>query len=183
MLLKLGINFLKTIRPAIIFFGVILSFNSCVKQEEGDFKLEYRMRFELPASANPLLTHVFEQRMGTAWIQFLLAHDLENEDIRMIRPRSVYISPVFDNPVGYELISEARAEIYDPTDPGGITPIADLFDPIGDPDELFLIPGLADVKELIFQPEFVMRLELKVRVVPASVSEHFLTTQFDVFLK
>lgn len=183
MLRRKNSAFLSGSYRSMILLLVMQTFFSCVKQEEGDFKLEYRMRFELPASANPLLTHVFEQQMGTAWIQFLLAHDLDNEDIRMIRPRSVYLSPVFDNPVGYELISEAHAEIYDPQDPGGITPIADLFDPIGNPEELYLIPGLADIKELIFQPEFVMRLELNVRVVPASVSEHFLTTQFDVFLK
>ncbi len=170
------------IRLTLLTAMLVLLLQSCVKQETGDFKLEYRMKLELPADANPLLTHVFEQRMASGWVSFLIANNLDAQDIKMVRPRSIILSPVFDNPVGYELIREAHASIYDPQDPGGKLPIAELYDPVGNPDELVLLPGLANLKDILAQGEFVLNLELNVRVIPGSVSEHFLTVQFDVFL-
>ncbi len=176
------IRYSGLIRLAAMLSLFLLMFCACVKQETGDFKLEYRMKLELPADANPLLTHVFEQRMASGWVQFLIANHLETKDIKWVKPRSVVLSPVFDNPVGYELIREAHVSVYDLQDPGGKLPIADLYDPVGNPDELVLLPGLANLKDILSQPEFVLNLELNVRVVPGSVSEHFLTVQFDVFL-
>lgn len=156
---------------------------SCSKQEVGDYKLEYRMRIELDAAANPLLTHVYEQRLPSAWVSFLLGNNLDNEDIRLIRPREVFLSPVLDNEISYKLVSEAHVSLYDPSDPGNKLYIGDIYDNIDDREQLYLLPGLADVKELIMLPEFVLQLEMNIRAVPGRSSEHFVVLQFDVFLK
>ncbi|MBK8954640.1 MAG: hypothetical protein IPM34_03660 [Saprospiraceae bacterium] len=165
-----------------LFLG-LLTFFSCSKQETGDFKLEYRMRIELDAAANPLLTHVYQQRLPSAWVSFLLANNLDNEDIRLIRPREVFISPVLDPEISYKLFAEAHVSLFDPSDPLNKLYIGDIYDNIEDREELFLLPGLADVKELIMLPEFVLQLEMNLRSVPGRVSEHFVVVQFDVFLK
>jgi hypothetical protein len=156
---------------------------SCSSDERGDFELEYRMRFELPANANPLLTHVFEQRVASSWISFLNGNGLKEDDIRLVRPSLVSIAPVLDRDISYELISEAHAGIYDPADPGGRLFVGDLYDNVEAPAELLLLPGLADVRDVVRQPEFLMQLEMRIRAVPGVVSEHFLVVRFDVFLK
>lgn len=154
---------------------------SCSKQEVGDYQLEYRMRLELPADANPLFTHVFEQQIESSWIQFLNSHNLDDSDIRMVRPRSLVLTPALGNSLNYEIFSEAHVNIYDFQDPGGSLPIGDLYDIVGSQDELVFLPGLADVKAIIRQPDFIMKLKLNVHVVPGSVTEHDLIVQFDVF--
>lgn len=170
------------LKNVLILTALVLVF-SCSKQEEGQFQLEYRMSLELPPDANPLFTHVFEKPIASDWNNFLTAHNLNQTDIVKIRPRSVILSPVFNNAISYGIISEAHASIYDLNDPGGLLPIGDLYDNIRSDEELVLLPGLADVKDLIKNEEFVLKLEFNLRQFPGSVSEHFLTVQFDVFIK
>lgn len=167
----------------VFILAALVSVLSCSKQEEGQFQLEYRMSLELPPDANPLFTHVFEQQIATDWNNFLAAHNLSETDIVKIRPRSVILSPVFNNTISYGIVSEAHASMYNLNDPGGLLPIGDLYDNIRSDDELVLLPGLADVKDLIKNETFVLKLELNLRQFPGSVSEHFFTVQFDVFVK
>ncbi|MBK6545340.1 MAG: hypothetical protein IPL31_13380 [Saprospiraceae bacterium] len=167
----------------VSLFVLILSslFLSCSKQEVGDFQLEYRMSLELPANANPLFTHVFEKNIASSWIQFLKANNLEDSDIRMVRPRSVILSPAIGNNLNYENFVEAHVSVYDFQDPGGILQIGDLYEIIGSQDELIFLPGLANVKDIIRQAEFILKLEFNVRAIPGSLTEHYLIVQFDVF--
>ena len=161
-----------------LFIGLF----SCVKQENGDFQREYRMSLEIPADANPLFTHIFEQPIASSWIQFLKENDLTEKDIKAVKPRSIILTPIFDNNISYDLIAEAHVSVYPRNKLQEYLPIADVYDPVGNNNELIFLPGLADVKEIVSQPEFVLRLALNVRVTPGSVSEHYLTVQFDVFL-
>lgn len=162
--------------------SILIGLFSCVKQENGDFQREFRMSLEIPADANPLFTHIFEQRIASSWIQFLKENNLNEKDIKSVKPRSIILTPIFDNSINYDLIAEAHASVYPVNNFQEYLPIADVYDPVGNNDELIFLPGLADVKEIVSQPEFVLRLALNVRVIPGSVSEHYLTVQFDVFL-
>src|SRR6185436_3897118 len=131
------------------YFFIILILSglcSCIKQENGDFQLEYRMRIELPADANPILTHKFEQRIASYWIQFLNKNNLEQKDIKKVSPRSIILTPVFDNSISYEIISEAHVSIYPINKLNENIPIADIEDPnpLINPDEFIFPPGLAD---------------------------------------
>ncbi len=183
---------MKIIEPRIVSLGMlkwyfilcsVLCFSACSKQETGQFRLEYRMSLELPADANPLFTHVFEKSILTNWANFLAANNLNETDILKIRPRSVVVSPIFNNPISYGLISEAHVSMYDLNDPAGLLPIGDLYDNITSDEDLVLLPGLADVKHLLKNEDFILKLELNLRALPGSVSEHFLTVQFDVFIQ
>jgi len=165
-----------------LFLVALFALCSCSKQENGQFQLEYRMSLELPPDANPLFTHVFEKAIPSDWNNFLAAHNLSQSNIVKIRPRSVILAPVFTNSISYGIISEIHASIYDLNDPGGMLPIADLYDNIRSDEALVLLPGLADVKDLIKNEEFILKLELNLRQFPGSVSDHFLTVQFDVFV-
>lgn len=155
---------------------------ACSKQEEGDYKLAYRMRIAVPAGANPLLTHVFEQRLASTWVQFLQTHQLRSEDIRLIRPREVVISPVLEERISYQLIEEAHVSMFDPSDPTGKIYLGDVYDNLEDRNPFYLLPGLADVSTVLMQSEFILQLELKLRAVPGTESEHYVDVQFDVFL-
>jgi len=166
----------------LVLLAALFILSSCSKQENGQFQLEYRMSLEIPADANPLFTHVFEKAIASDWNNFLAAHNLNQSNLVKIRPRSVILSPVFNNSISYGIISEIHASIYDLNDPGGMLPIADIYDNIRSDEELVLLPGLADVKELIKNEEFILKLELNLRQFPGSVSDHFLTVQFDVFV-
>ena len=163
-------------------FLLLLSLFSCVDQETGDYQLEYRMNLELPADANPLFTHIFERDIPSNWRDFLAANNLKDADIRMVRARSVVMTPLLVNPIGYGIFSEAHVSVYDPNDPNGILPVGDLYDLKPDLDELVFLPGLADVKPIISQPEFRMKLALNLRSIPGSVSEHSVVLRLDVFL-
>lgn len=160
----------------------ILTLSACSKQEEGDYQLEYRMRIEIPASANPLLTHVFEQRLPSAWISFLQSHGLKAEDIRLIRPREVVLSPVLEERISYQLIEQAHASVFDPFDPSGKIYVGDVYDNLEDRNPFYLLPGLANVTPVLMQPEFILQLELKLKAVPGVHSEHYVDVLFDVFL-
>lgn len=161
---------------------MLIGLTSCIKQESGQFQLEYDMPIELPADANPILTHKFELSMPSNFIQFLNANHLSLKDIKKIQPRSIKLTPVFDNAINYDIISEGRVSVYLQRDPNGILQIANIDFPVGNPAELFFLPGIADVKSIISEPEFVMRLLLNIKVTPGSVSDHHLTVQFDVFI-
>ncbi len=172
----------QMLMKSFFIVSILCGLFSCVKQEDGQFQREFRMGLEIPADANPLFTHVFEQRIASSWIQFLQENNLNANDIKAVKPRSIILTPVFDNAISYELISEAHASVYPVNKLSENLPIAEVYDPVGSKDELIFNPGLADVKEIVSQPEFVLRLALNVRVIPGSVSEHYLTVQFDVFL-
>lgn len=160
----------------------LLLLSACSDQEKGDFQLTYRMRVALPAGANPLLTHVFEQRLASTWVQFLQTHQLQPDDIRLIRPREVVISPVLEERISYQLIEEAHVSMYDPSDPAGKIYLGDVYDNLEDRNPFYLLPGLADVTTVLMQSEFILQLELKLRAVPGIESEHYVDVQFDVFL-
>lgn len=161
---------------------IAIAFCSCVKQETGQFQREYFMTLEIPPDANPLFTHIFEQRIASSWIQFLIENGLEQSDIKAIKPRSIILSPIFDNPISYDIITEAHVFIYPTLSPNEVLPIADIYDPLGNRDELVFLPGLANVVNIVSQPEFVLKLALNFRSIPGSFSEHHLKVRFDIFL-
>ncbi len=168
----------------ILFFSfcITLLFNSCIKQETGKFQREYFMTLEIPPDANPLFTHIFEQRIASTWIQFLIENGLDQSDIKAIKPRSIILSPIFDNPISYDIITEGHVSIYPTLSPNQVLPIAEVYNPLGSGDELFFLPGLANVIDIISQPEFVLKLALNFRSIPGSFSEHHLRVRFDIFL-
>lgn len=164
------------------YLMILMGLCSCIKQENGNFQREFFMNLEIPADANPLLTHVFEQRIASSWVTFLVENHLDQKDIKAVKPRSIILTPVFDNSISYEIITEGHVSIFPINKLSEILPIAEIYNPIGSKDELIFLPGLADVKNIVSQEEFVMRLELNFRVIPGSVSNHHLTVQFDIFL-
>jgi hypothetical protein len=168
----------------IAFFFILWTLTqfSCIKQENGQFQREYQMAIEIPANASPLATHQFFQNVRSSWTQFLSDNHLQQKDIRLVRPRSIVLTPVFDNPISYDLISDAILYIYPLTTPSQILPIATVTDPLGSKTELPFLPGLADVKDVVSLPEFTLRLDMHIRVTPGIVSDHHLAVRFDIFL-
>ena len=167
------------------FVFCLLIFSSlcaCVKQETGAFKREYLMALDIPAGASPLASHQFDKIITSSWIQFLQENHLQQKDIKAVKPKSIVLTPVFDNTISYEIISEGHVFIYPYNNVSEILPIADVYDPQGDRNELIFLPGLADVKDIVSQPEFVLRLKLNLKASTATLSEHHLTVQFDIFL-
>lgn len=165
-----------------ILFALICFQLSCVKQETGDYQLEYRMKLNLPADAHPLQSHIFEKRMASYWSAFLQEKQLDAGNIKAVKPRSIILTPVFDNSISYDIISEGHVIVYPVNMINQLIPIAEVYDPVSRDDELIFLPGLADVTSIISQAEFILKLTLNVRSIPGSESEHFLTVQFDVFL-
>jgi hypothetical protein len=156
--------------------------SSCVKQETGQHQIEYFMDLDLQADSDPVRTHIFEKRIASSWVKFLQENNIDPANVKAVRPRFVILSQILGNVISYDVVDESHVSVYPPNDRSQELPIAEIFNPSGDPEELNYLPGLADVKEIIGLPEFILRLSLHLKATPGSLSEHRLTVQFDIYL-
>ncbi|MBK9271281.1 MAG: hypothetical protein IPM48_06760 [Saprospiraceae bacterium] len=158
-------------------------FTSCTKQEIGQHRLEYLMDFVIGAGQNPLQTHVYEKAIRSGWEEFLSAHQLHDSLIEKVLIYSIGIRPLLANPISYGFVEEARAFIADKSLPS--TQQIGIANPVpGEPEgELFLLPGIANVKSFLNKEIFHLILHLRYRNVIRSTTDHLVTFRFEVFVK
>ncbi|HQX43038.1 MAG: hypothetical protein IPP06_02035 [Saprospiraceae bacterium] len=161
-----------------------LWFLSCQKQENGQYKLEYLMDFDILAGSNPLLTHVYTSLVPSFWTGFLAPNMLDDGKISMVRIKSIKIEPLLSGPVSYGFFEEVRVFISNPADLGSKIQIGSAYPvPNESVGELFLLPGLTDVHPYVRLEAFELSINLRYRNIPQSNSDHRVTVEFDVFIK
>jgi len=171
---------MKLLRVLIICF----LFVSCQRQENGQFKLEYLLDFDIQAGSNPLLTHVYTSLIPSFWTGFLSSNSLDNSKISMVRIKSIKIEPLLSGPISYGFFEEVRVFISDPGDKGSKIQIGSAYPvPNESVGELFLLPGLTNVLPYVRLDAFELSVNLRYRNIPQSNSDHRITVEFDVFVK
>ncbi len=164
---------------------LILLFSSCRKEtESADFFLEYPLDFTIQTGANPILTHVFTWSVPSSWNNFLSQNNLSNSDISSIRPVSIYVTTVFNVPINYDFVEEAKVRIYNPNDASSKQTIGEIyFEPTNREIDLFLLPGLSDCNKFVMLPQFKIDLNLRFREIIRTNTNHRIFIKFGIFKK
>jgi hypothetical protein len=142
--------------------------------------MEYPMDFVIQAGSNPIFTHVSYWSVFSNWNSFSQANNIDISKVTKISPKKIIVTPILNGVISYNFIEEVKVYI---SAPGLIKlPIGEVFPypNLGDGD-LFIIPGLANVKDYITSGEFRIDLEIRYREQIRTSTDHRLTLQFDVF--
>ncbi|MEP7194892.1 MAG: hypothetical protein ABI851_00115 [Saprospiraceae bacterium] len=168
----------------ITFLMLSTSFISCIRQEPGDYKLRYNRPFTIEAGSSTLLTHVYVFNFISGWNNLLSANNLSINDISKVNIFNVSISPFLSNEISYNFIEEIKVFIYDPADRASKLQIGSAYP---EPNEksgiLYLLPGIADIKDYVSLNQFNVEVEIRYRELLTSSTDHNLELEFDVYKK
>ena len=113
---------------------------------------------------------------------FLVQNNLTAEQVTAIKPVSLHITTIFNTPINYDFIEEAKVKIYNPQDITYKLPIGEIYNiPNNKVEDFYLIPGLAEIKEFVSIPSFKIDLNLRYREIIRTNTDHRLFIKFDVF--
>lgn len=168
----------------LYFFLTVTLFSSCVRQQEGDLSLQYREVFEIAAGSRTLIINGYTFRITTNWDNFLLSNNLTNDDIEKVRIRNIRIAPNLSNPVSYRFIEEVKVYISDIDKPNARIQFGEAYPELNErTSDLFLLPGIADLKPYISLPRMRVDCEIRYRELITSTTEHIIEMDFDIFKK
>jgi len=137
--------------------------------------MRYQRDFEIPAGLGVFDTHVFELNgIQSNKAAFLTANGVLEEDITEIIPQNAQLSVNFAN-VEFLFVREVIVEIFTRDEIRGREIFFREEIPQNTGIRINLIPSLPDVKDLILQDEFNIRIEMKLR----DISPQFIETRFD----
>ena len=159
----------------LCLFLVLLVFIMGCRGEGPGFEMRYQRDFEIPAGLGVFDTHVFElNAIQSNKAAFLTANGVLEEDITEIIPQNAQLSVNFAN-VEFLFVREVIVEIFTRDEIRGREIFFREEIPQNTGIRINLIPSLPDVKDLILQDEFNIRIEMKLR----DISPQFIETRFD----
>ncbi|MEO6189525.1 MAG: hypothetical protein ABIO44_03270 [Saprospiraceae bacterium] len=168
-----------------VFFATLFGLfclTSCVKQEVGDFKLQYNKVFTISAGSSTTFINVVDFYQRTGWDNFLSGNALKSTDISRVTVASISVAPLLANEISYRFIEEIKVFILNPVDPKSKLQIGSAYpQPNERISNLFLLPGIADIKDYISLDEVRFQIEIRYRELITSNSDHNLELQFNVF--
>ncbi len=158
--------------------------SSCIKQEDGDFALQYREVFEIAAGSRPLIINGYRFNFVTSWDNFLKNNNLVNDDIEKVKIRNIRIAPNLSNPISYRFIEEVKVYISDPNKSNSRIQFGEAYPQANErTSDLFLLPGIADLKPFISLPKMKVECEIRFRDIITSTTENIIELDFDIFKK
>ena len=159
----------------LCLFLVLLVFIMGCRGEGPGFEMRYQRDFEIPAGLGVFDTHVFVLNgIQSNKAAFLTANGVLEEDITEIIPQNAQLSVNFAN-VEFLFVREVIVEIFTRDEIRGREIFFREEIPQNTGIRINLIPSLPDVKDLILQDEFNIRIEMKLR----DISPQFIETRFD----
>ena len=180
----LRLSFRSDFMRFFLYLLIGVSLSSCTKSEEGDFKLSFIRPFRIDAGSGTLLTYVIDMDVPTGWTSFLKANGLTNANIDRVSPRSLTISPQLGNGISYKFVEDVRVYIQDPAKPSSKIQIG-RANPLPNEREgnLYLFPGIADLKDYFMLPQVKIYVEFIYRDLITNNSDHQIEMQFNIFKK
>lgn len=162
----------------------IISLFSCRKQDLGDFTLRFNRTLTIEAGSRSLITHVYGFNIPTGWDNLLSSNQLQNSDIDKVLVKNIRLAPLFSNPISYRFIDAITVYIMDPAKPNIRWPIGDIRPDFNErTGDLFLFPGIADIKDYLSLTQIRIECEIRYRDNITSTTEHNFELDFDVFKK
>ena len=172
----------KTLKYLLFLLGISSIFSCRKDTAKATHNLEYPMQFTIQTGANPVLTHVYSWNVASNWDNFLVQNNLTAEQVTAIKPVSLHITTIFNTPINYDFIEEAKVKIYNPQDITYKLPIGEIYNiPNNKVEDFYLIPDLAEIKEFVSIPSFKIDLNLRYREIIRTNTDHRLFIKFDVF--
>lgn len=166
---------------AVLFLVTVFS---CRKVEEGDYQMTYDKSFQIRAEWGTIFTHVAEITYWTDWKTFLANNQLTENEVDRITIKDVIISPLLADPISYRFIEEIKVFIFDPNKPNYRIQIASEYpEPNANAGPLYLIPGLAEIKEFMSKERVGISIEMKFRQFVGSNLDQNIHLVFDVYKK
>ena len=164
----------KAFTRLFFLLSLPILFSTCGNDATG-FLMQYQRDFEIRAGLGVFDIHVFELNgIPTNKEAFFTANGVLESDITQIIPQNAALSINFDN-VEFGFVRTVIVEIFTRDELRGreIFFREELPQNIG--TQIDLIPSLPDVKDLLTQDEFNVRIELQLR----DISPQFIETRFD----
>lgn len=163
---------------------ILICLVSCVKQEVGDYTLRFNRVLTIEAGSRTLITHVYGYNIPTSWDNFLVSNNLQNSDIEKVRIKNIVLTPLLGSPISYRFIDAIKVYISDPAKPSNKLPIGEAIpQPNERVSDLYLLPGIADIKDFLSLPNIRIECEIRYRDLITSTTEHNFQLDLDVFVK
>lgn len=113
------------------------------------------MQFTIQTGANPVLTHVYSWNVASNWDNFLVQNNLTAEQVTAIKPVSLHITTIFNTPINYDFIEEAKVKIYNPQDITYKLPIGEIYNiPNNKVEDFYLISWPSGNQRICLYPKF-----------------------------
>lgn len=168
----------------LLFAVLCFSAMSCRKDQPPLFELEYTVAIEVPAGLNPVETHFSRSpELFTGLNAELAARQLSLSDISAIQPVEASLRPDIGI-LDYRIFTEMNVFLLPINDPADRLEIAYALDPrFFDNSVIRLVPGIADVTEMLDDGLVYVQLRFRINDIPVSRTRHLLRLRFRVLGK
>ena len=151
-------------------------------QNQRSFEMLYFQDFTVTAGLNTIETHVFEYDITTNFQNYLTEYDITIDDIETIVPSLIIMSNVNGNQT-YDILSRAR--LFTAKTDGTHEFETAFSDPVPNDTQydLQLLPTLVQVKDVLSEDKFKIRMKLNFKAVPPQSIDTRLNMTFQAVLK
>jgi len=155
---------------------MILMLVSCGEKTVPLFTIDFQEPFSIPAGLNTIETHTFIiQDIPSLLESYKSNYNVLDEDIGSILPSRGRMNQVFSN-INYDFIQSVSVWMVSNVDPLYRYELYYLdFVPLNTGDEIKLLSGISNLKELMQEGSFDLEIKLKFRTFPPNQTDNLLT--------
>ena len=146
------------------------------------FEMKYFQDFTIPSGLNTIETHVFEFDVTTNFNNYLTEYGITLEDIETIVPNLIIMSNVNGNQT-YDILSRAR--LFTAKEDGTHEFETAFSEPVPTDTQydLQLLPTLVQVKDVLSETKFKIRVKLNFKAIPPLSIDTRINMTFQAVLK
>lgn len=160
-----------------LLFGILISvvFLSCGDKTVPLFTIDFQEQFSIPAGLNTIETHTFIIQDIPALLESYKANfNVLDEDIASILPSRGRINQIFSN-IDFDFIQSVSIWMVSNVDPQYRYELYYLdFVPVNTGDEIRLLSGISNLKDLMNEGSFDLEIKLKFRTFPPNQTDNVL---------
>jgi hypothetical protein len=160
-----------------LLFGILISvvFLSCGDKTVPLFTIDFQEQFSIPAGLNTIETHTFViQDIPSLLESYKANFNVLDEDIASILPSRGRINQIFSN-IDFDFIQSVSIWMVSNVDPQYRYELYYLdFVPVNTGDEIRLLSGISNLKDLMNEGSFDLEIKLKFRTFPPNQTDNVL---------
>jgi hypothetical protein len=160
-----------------LFSGILISilFLSCGDKTVPLFTINYEEQFSIPAGLNTIETHTFVIKDIPALLEtYKSTFNVLDEDIAAILPSRGKIDQVFSN-INFDFIQTVSIWMVSTIDADFRYELYYLdFVPLNTGNELKLLSGISNLKDIMEEGSFNLEIKLKFRTFPPNQTDNVL---------
>lgn len=154
----------------------ICIFLSCGDKNVPLFTIDFQEQFTIPAGLNTIETYTFLiQDVPTLLESYKTTYNVSDEEIVSILPSRGRINQIFSN-INYDFIQTVSIWMVSNLDPDVRYELYYLdFVPLNTGDELKLLSGISNLKELMNEASYNLEIKLRFRTFPPNQTDNLIT--------